>query len=71
MEYQSQRFVYKREDGKKVGTHSGAHYFTKGQRKGLNVGGTKEPLFVIETDIDENIIYTGQGHAHRGLFRNA
>ena len=71
LEYQSQRFVYKREDGKKVGTHSGAHYFTKGQRKGLNVGGTKEPLFVIETDIDANIIYTGQGHAHRGLFRNA
>ena len=67
----SQRFVYRPEDGKKVGTHQGAHYFTKGQRKGLNVGGTKEPLFIIETDIEKNIIYTGQGHTHRGLFRSA
>ncbi|MDO4881251.1 MAG: tRNA 2-thiouridine(34) synthase MnmA [Capnocytophaga sp.] len=71
LEYRSQRFVYQPEDGKKVGKHQGAHYFTKGQRKGLNVGGTKEPLFVIETDVEKNIIYTGQGHAHRGLFRKA
>ena len=71
LKYLSQRFVYRPEDGKKVGTHQGAHYFTKGQRKGLNVGGTKEPLFIIETDIEKNIIYTGQGHTHRGLFRCA
>ena len=71
LEFLSQRFVYRPEDGKKVGTHQGAHYFTKGQRKGLNVGGTKEPLFIIETDIEKNIIYTGQGHTHRGLFRSA
>ena len=71
LKYLSQRFVYQPEDGKKVGTHQGAHYFTKGQRKGLNVGGTKEPLFIIETDIEKNIIYTGQGHTHRGLFRSA
>ena len=71
LEHLSQRFVYRPEDGKKVGTHQGAHYFTKGQRKGLNVGGTKEPLFIIETDIEKNIIYTGQGHTHRGLFRSA
>ena len=71
LEYLSQRFVYRPEDGKKVGIHQGAHYFTKGQRKGLNVGGTKEPLFIIETDIEKNIIYTGQGHTHRGLFRSA
>ena len=71
LKYLSQRFVYQLEDGKKVGTHQGAHYFTKGQRKGLNVGGTKEPLFIIETDIEKNIIYTGQGHTHRGLFRSA
>jgi tRNA-specific 2-thiouridylase len=49
--------------------HQGAHYFTKGQRKGLNVGGTKEPLFVIETDVEKNIIYTGQGNNHPGLFK--
>jgi len=56
-------------DGKVVGEHQGAHYFTKGQRKGLDVGGTKEPLFVIETDVDKNVIYTGQGKSHPGLYR--
>jgi len=59
------------EDGKIVGEHQGAHYFTKGQRKGLAVGGTKEPLFVIETDVDANIIYAGQGKNHPGLLRRA
>ncbi len=57
--------------GKQVGKHQGAHYFTKGQRKGLNVGGTKEALFVIETDVENNIIYTGQGQNHPGLFKSA
>lgn len=71
LKYLSQRFVYQCSDGKKVGTHQGAHYFTKGQRKGLSVGGTPEPLFVIETDVEKNIIYTGQGNTHRGLFRKA
>lgn len=51
------------------GTHNGAHYFTIGQRKGLNVGGTPEPLFVIATDTKKNIIYTGQGKKHPGLYR--
>jgi tRNA-specific 2-thiouridylase len=58
-------------DGKVVGTHQGAHYFTIGQRKGLDVGGTPEPLFVIQTDVRENIIYTGQGKTHPGLFTKA
>ncbi len=57
-------------DGKIVGKHQGAHYFTKGQRKGLAVGGTAEPLFVIDTDVEENVIYTGQGKNHPGLYRN-
>lgn len=56
-------------DGKVVGRHNGAHYFTIGQRKGLNVGGTPEPLFVIQTDVDTNVIYTGQGKDHPGLYR--
>lgn len=60
---------YDLNDGKVVGEHQGAHYFTKGQRKGLDVGGTKEPLFVIETDVDQNVIYTGQGKSHPGLYR--
>ena len=70
LEFLSQKPVYKVSDGKVVGQHQGAHYFTKGQRKGLAVGGTKEPLFVIETDVEENVIYTGQGKNHPGLYRN-
>ncbi len=65
----SQKQTYSKEDGKEVGMHQGAHYFTKGQRKGLAVGGTKEPLFVIDTDVNENIIYVGQGKNHPGLYR--
>jgi len=62
-------YSYKKELGKKVGEHNGAHYFTIGQRKGLNIGGTPEPLFIIDTDTVNNIIYTGQGENHPGLFR--
>jgi tRNA-specific 2-thiouridylase len=61
---------YNLQDGKVVGKHQGAHYFTKGQRKGLAVGGTIEPLFVIDTDVESNVIYTGEGKNHRGLYRN-
>ncbi|MCD8406057.1 tRNA 2-thiouridine(34) synthase MnmA [Tenacibaculum dicentrarchi] len=68
--YFATKFSYKKESGKTVGKHQGAHYFTKGQRKGLNVGGTKEALYVIETDVNENIIYTGEGKNHKGLYRN-
>ena len=69
LKFFAEKPTYSLTDGKIVGEHQGAHYFTKGQRKGLHVGGTKEPLFVIETDVDENIIYTGQGKTHPGLFR--
>lgn len=69
--YLSRKFDYQASFGKVVGKHQGAHYFTKGQRKGLAVGGTPEPLFVIETDVEENIIYTGQGKDHPGLYRKA
>ncbi|SNY99399.1 tRNA 2-thiouridine(34) synthase MnmA [Flagellimonas pacifica] len=68
--FQAEKPKYSLADGKVVGEHQGAHYFTIGQRKGLNVGGTKEPLFVIETDVIENVIYTGQGKSHPGLLRN-
>jgi len=64
----SKTLVYQPSDGKVLGQHNGAHYFTIGQRKGLQVGGTKEPLFVIATDTNANLIYTGQG-THPGLFR--
>jgi tRNA-specific 2-thiouridylase len=56
--------------GKKISEHNGAHYFTVGQRKGLHVGGTGKPLFVIATDTMENVIYTGLGEEHPGLMRN-
>ena len=62
---------YSNEMGKIIGEHQGAHYFTIGQRKGLNLGGTKHPLFVIGTDVKENIIFVGQGENHPGLFRKA
>ncbi|WNW02052.1 tRNA 2-thiouridine(34) synthase MnmA [Tenacibaculum sp. HL-MS23] len=70
LSYFSTKFSYNKENGKTVGKHQGAHYFTKGQRKGLNVGGTKEALYVIETDVNENVIYTGEGKNHQGLYRN-
>lgn len=61
---------YTQNQGKVLGEHTGAHYFTMGQRKGLHVGGTGKPLFVISTDTKENIIYTGLGEDHPGLLRN-
>lgn len=69
--FESRNRDYSNEIGRTVGKHQGAHYFTKGQRKGLNVGGTKEGLYVIETDVEKNIIYTGQGANHPGLFKKA
>jgi tRNA-specific 2-thiouridylase len=62
-------FQYHPDDGIITGKHRGAHFFTIGQRKGLNVGGKKEPLFVIAIDINQNIVYTGQGKDHPGLYR--
>ena len=55
--------------GEVVGEHKGAHYYTIGQRKGLNLGGYEKPLFIIGTDTKENIIYTGMGEDHPGLYR--
>lgn len=56
--------------GKIVGRHDGAQFYTIGQRKGLNIGGHKDSIFVIETDIPNNIIYVGEGHTHKGLSRS-
>jgi tRNA-uridine 2-sulfurtransferase len=55
--------------GKVIGEHNGAHYYTIGQRKGLHLGGHEKPMFVIGTDTNENIIYTGMGEDHPGLYR--
>ena len=56
--------------GKIIGKHDGAQFYTIGQRKGLNIGGHKDSVFVIETDIPSNIIYVGEGHTHKGLSRS-
>jgi tRNA-specific 2-thiouridylase len=64
-------FKYSPDDGKKIGTHDGAHFFTVGQRRGINIGGHVEPLFVIASDIETNTLYVGEGSHHPGLFRKA
>ncbi len=64
-------YTYSPSDGEKVGEHNGAHFYTIGQRKGLNVGGKPEPLFVISVDVQSNTLYVGQGHSHKGLLRNS
>lgn len=71
LDFEARGFSYTKDSGEVVGTHQGAHYFTRGQRKGLGVGGKVEPLFVIDTDVKENIIYTGQGANHPGLLKKA
>jgi tRNA-specific 2-thiouridylase len=69
--FEANKIKYTPEMGKVVGKHQGAHYFTIGQRKGLNVGGTTDPLFIIATDVTTNTIYTGLTSQHPGLFRKA
>ena len=65
----SNGYLYELDMGKVIGEHSGAHYFTVGQRKGLSIGGMKDPLFVLATDTNKNIIYVGEGENHPGLYR--
>ena len=67
----SKVYHYKESDGKKIGTHIGAQYYTIGQRKGLNIGGHKEPIFIIDIVMETNTIYVGEGHHHPGLSRKA
>jgi len=67
----SKPYVYTSQSGKVIGEHNGAHYYTIGQRKGLNIGGHAKPIFVIGTDTNTNTIYTGMGEDHPGLFRKA
>ncbi|MBN2273877.1 MAG: tRNA 2-thiouridine(34) synthase MnmA [Bacteroidales bacterium] len=62
-------FAYKKEDGMTIGKHNGAHYYTVGQRKGLNIGGKAKPLFVLQSDTKKNCLYVGMGHDHPGLNR--
>ena len=67
----AQPYLFQPENGTVVGSHQGAHYYTIGQRKGLHVGGKAEPLYVIGTDTDKNVVYVGMGDSHPGLYRKA
>jgi tRNA-specific 2-thiouridylase len=67
----SQPVIYTKESGKRIGEHQGAHFYTIGQRKGLNIGVHKDPLFIISTDVNETLIFVGEGQNHQGLFRTA
>lgn len=62
------KLVFSKDDGKVIGQHQGAHFYTIGQRKGLNIGGKPKPLFVLQTDVVNNLIFVGQGEDHPGLF---
>ncbi len=64
-------YRYSPEMGKIIGKHRGAHFYTIGQNKGLNIGGRPLPSFVIATDVENNILYTGLGDRHPGLYRKA
>lgn len=65
----AEAFRFKKGDGKIIGEHNGAHFYTIGQRKGIKIGGFKEPLFVIQTDTKENLLFLGEGEQHKGLNR--
>lgn len=65
----SKAYFYNREDGHLMAVHRGAHFYTIGQRKGLNIGGTGKPMYVIAIDVVENIVYVGCGDEHPGLYR--
>jgi tRNA-specific 2-thiouridylase len=62
-------YSFKEDDGEAIGLHSGAHYYTIGQRKGLNIGGYTDPLFIIQTNTETNTVYVGEGEQHPGLMR--
>ena len=67
----SSPYSFSSADGQEIGEHNGAYYYTVGQRKGLNIGGFRDPLFVLQTDVSNNIIYVGMGESHPALFKKA
>ena len=64
------KLIFEPSDGKVIGDHQGAHFYTIGQRKGLNIGGKPKPLFVLQTNVVDNVIYVGQGEEHPGLMNS-
>jgi tRNA-specific 2-thiouridylase len=59
-------------DGTVIRQHDGLMYYTLGQRQGLGIGGVRnhpdEPWYVLHKDLQENVLYVGQGHDHPWLF---
>ena len=71
LEFLANKIKYQKSDGKVIGTHQGAHYFTIGQSKGLRIGGHKESCFIISRDMETNTVFVGEGRNFAGLFRRA
>lgn len=71
LEYLSANINYKKEDGKVIGKHQGAQFFTIGQSKGLGIGGHKESCFIIHRDMENNILFVGEGKSFSGLYKKA
>lgn len=71
LEFLSSKIKYQKFDGKVIGKHQGAQYYTIGQSKGLGIGGHKESCFVVSRDMENNILYVGEGHSFPGLYRKA
>ncbi|MCL1679693.1 tRNA 2-thiouridine(34) synthase MnmA [Elizabethkingia miricola] len=71
LEYLSSKIKYQKSDGKVIGKHQGAQYYTIGQSKGLGIGGHKESCFVISRDMENNILFVGEGHSFPGLYKKA
>lgn len=59
---------FKTPEGKTVGTHQGVAYYTRGQRRGLGLGGEGEPWFVLDKDLKSNTVYVVRGDDHPGLY---
>jgi tRNA-specific 2-thiouridylase len=55
-------------DGKAIGTHQGLSFYTIGQRKGLQIGGRGEAWYVVNKDLNKNILFVAQGKDHSSLF---
>ncbi len=71
LKYLSKKIKYQKEDGKVIGKHQGAQFFTIGQSKGLGIGGHKESCFIIDRDMENNILFVGEGKNFPGLYRKA
>lgn len=71
LNFLSRKINYKKADGKVIGKHQGAQFFTIGQSKGLGIGGHKESCFIVSRDMEHNILFVGEGNHFPGLYKKA